>query len=126
MKKVPVKVILTENERNKQKQRLQDRRRQLETEKEQLHFEKKKLERKHGALSPEIEQRMSGEMKQREQKVEAVDYQLDQLDILPENYELTIEEVDSMVDIEEGMVWDTTKNREIVIEDGVIKRVRDE
>ncbi|WP_093191756.1 YlqD family protein [Salimicrobium halophilum] len=125
MKKVPVKVVLTETERNKQSDRLRNQRKQVETEKEQLHFEQKKLEHKYGTLPSKIEERMSQEIKQRENKVEAISYQLEQLDILPESYELTVEEVDSVIDIEEGMGWETLKDREIVIEDGVIKRVRD-
>lgn len=94
MKKVPVKVVLTETERNKQSERLRNQRMQVETEKEQLHFEQKKLEHKYGALPSKIEERMSQEIKQRENKMEAISYQLEQLNILPESYELTVEEVD--------------------------------
>ncbi|EKE32814.1 hypothetical protein MJ3_02612 [Salimicrobium jeotgali] len=126
IKKVPVKVVLTEKEREAQIKKWETRESDLEREVEQFHFERKKMEKKHGSLPSNIDDRLNKEIRKRKAEIEGIHYHMEQIQLLPEFYELTIDEVESVVEVLEGMKWQTVKEREIVIEDGHVKRVRDE
>lgn len=125
IKKIPVKVVLTEKERETQHERLNGQLERMEREVEQFHFERKKMEKKHGSLPSNIDERLHQEVRQRKARIETLQYHREQLEVLPDFHEMKIDEVDSIVEVTEGMEWNVLQDREIVIEDGVVKRVRD-
>lgn len=125
IKKIPVKVVLTENEREAQNNRLDHQLERMEREVEQFHFERKKMEKKHGSLPSNIDERLTQEVRQRKAKIQTLQYHKEQLEILPDFHEFTIEEIESVVEVKEGMEWKKLQEKEIVIENGFVKRVRD-
>ncbi|MBN8234429.1 YlqD family protein [Halobacillus kuroshimensis] len=125
IRKVPVKQVLTDSSRAQLKERFNQRERQLDEECRQLAFEQKKLERKPGVSKQEVERRFSREIGRRKDQLRWVEYQRKQLDILPDGSELETDEVDTLVTIEEGDVWqDIVQDRQIIIKDGKVIRAR--
>ncbi|RWZ60516.1 hypothetical protein EQV77_04265 [Halobacillus fulvus] len=124
IQKVPVKQILTEASRKELKQRFEQRCRQLDQECRQLQFEQKKLERKPELSKQEVERRFSKEISQRRDRIRWIEHQLKQLDILPDGSELETDEVEALITVEEGDLWQDIHDQKIVIQDGKVIRAR--
>ncbi|MGR9050177.1 YlqD family protein [Halobacillus faecis] len=122
---VPVKQILTEASRAQIKEKFDERYQRLDRECRQLSFEQKKLERKPGVSRQEVERRFSKEIGRRKDQLKWLEYQRRQLDILPDGSELETDEVQALIEVEEGDQWDEViQDRQIVVEDGKVIRAR--
>lgn len=122
---VEVKQILTEKSRAELHEKFSARKRKLQQECDQLRFEQKRLE-KSAKYSPTIlKQYFAKEIDDRLEKIKLLDFQLEQLHILPLGSELKEREVQALVDVQIGDRWDDIINtRAIIIEDGVVKEIR--
>jgi hypothetical protein len=125
IRKVPVKEILTESSRARLRDKFERRSQQLDQECKQLAFEQKKLEHKPGVSKQEVERRFSKEIGHRKDRLRWLEYQQKQLDILPDESEIETDEVEALINIEEGDYWnDVIQERQIVIKDGKVIRAR--
>ncbi|MCA0969165.1 YlqD family protein [Halobacillus litoralis] len=124
IQKVTVKQILTTSSRDKLKETFSRKTAQLEKECRQLEFEQKKLERKPELSKKEVERRFSKEISRRKDRIRWMEHQLEQLSVLPDGSELEIDEVEALVEVQEGDHWEDIRNKEIVIQDGKVIRAR--
>ncbi|MFD1018158.1 YlqD family protein [Thalassobacillus hwangdonensis] len=125
IKKVPVRQILTDVSRQELHENLVHRQEQYERECQQLQFEKKKLENRENYPSTKVTEKFKKEIDTRKNKISALQYKMEQLDVLPNGSELTIDEVDVLITVEEGMDWnEITNEKAIVIKDGVVIQAR--
>ncbi|MBB5323698.1 hypothetical protein HNQ34_000790 [Anoxybacillus tepidamans] len=122
---VEVKQILTEKSRAELHEKFSARKRKLQQECDQLRFEQKRLE-KNAKYSPTVlKQYFTKEIDDRLEKIKLLDFQLEQLHILPLGSELKEREVQALIEVNVGDRWDDiTKMRAIVIEDGIVKEIR--
>lgn len=62
-------------------------------------------------------------MKQRQQKIENINFQQSQLELLPLGSELKEKEMQTLVDVKIGDRWEETE-KTIVIKDGIVVEIR--
>lgn len=126
IRNIIVKQILTEKSKQELIHRFQQQVEQLNLEIGQLLFEKKKYEKTKKAQSSPVDvSRFDKEISSRTEKCRLLQFQLEQLEILPEGSELKETEVQGIVDIKTGDNWkELTKERTIVIKDGIIDEIR--
>ncbi|WP_246218249.1 YlqD family protein [Litoribacterium kuwaitense] len=120
IRKAVVKKVLTPDERARIRATLQTNHDQAVREYEQLKFY---LKRSEHQKQTETTQRLRKELVAKEEAVESINFQMEQLDLLPGGTELKVAEVEIEQDIEVGMQWED-KPAEIIVEDGVIKDIR--
>lgn len=124
IKKIPVKQILTESSKSEMQTEFTRRKTQLDQECQQLTFEKRKIEMKQNISREEVSKRFQKEIDRRKEKIKWIDYQLEQLDVLPLGSEILDEEVDAIVEINEGDDWkDKMNSGAILIRDGRVIRI---
>ncbi|WP_431799414.1 YlqD family protein [Halobacillus andaensis] len=125
IKRIPVKQILTDTSRQVLKDRFNKQYDQLDNESQQLQFEQKKIERNKEYNQNEVRQRFNKEIRLRKERMKRLQYQIGQLDTLPNGEELKVDEVETLVNIEEGDHYEELiRDREIVIKDGIVIRAR--
>ncbi|MBH0229249.1 YlqD family protein [Halobacillus yeomjeoni] len=125
IRKIPVKQILTQSSRAELKDRFDERIARLDRECRQLSFEQKKLERKPGVSRQEVERRFSKEISRRRDQMRWIEYQLNQLEILPDGSELETDEVDALIEVNEGDSWnEMIRDQQMIIKDGIVIRAR--
>ncbi|WP_101843863.1 YlqD family protein [Halobacillus sp. Marseille-P3879] len=125
IKRIPVKQILTDTSRQALKDRFNKQYDQLDNESQQLQFEQKKIERNKEYNQNEVRQRFNKEIRLRKERMKRLQYQIGQLDTLPNGEELKVDEVETLVNIEEGDHYEELiRDREIVIKDGIVIRAR--
>ncbi|KMK96538.1 YlqD family protein [Rossellomorea marisflavi] len=122
--KVTVKQILTETSKGRLVTRYQEQAAQLAKECDQLRFEMKKIERAKKYPSEKLRQHFDKELDERAEKIKLLDFQLDQLDLLPLGSELKEKEVQGISRVQVGDNWNDEISRTIIIEDGIIKEIR--
>jgi ribose 1,5-bisphosphokinase PhnN len=128
-RQVKVKMILTEASRRQLEQEFNTLKNRYSLELEQLQFQAKKLlaeaqRRGHEALEV-VQQRLIREENTRRDKMGQLDFQLEQLQNLPEGSEVLYTTVDSYVEIRPGDDWESLMNdTEIILEDGIVKEIR--
>ncbi|HEY9576073.1 MAG TPA: YlqD family protein [Pseudobacillus sp.] len=120
---VVVKQILTETLKQSLLSSYQDKKSQLEKEYEQLRFELKKTERQQKGSRQQKASFFQKEMEQRRQKIENVNFQQSQLEILPLGSELKEKELQALIDVRIGDRWEETE-KTIVIKDGIVVEIR--
>lgn len=122
---VEVKQILTENSKAKLIGSLQMNKDQLLKECNQLTFELKKMEKLKKFDPIKIKQYFTNEMSLRQEKVKQLEFQIEQIHMLPLGSEIKEKEVQSIIDINVGDNWDeTTTARTIVIKEGIVEEIR--
>ncbi|RDI47483.1 YlqD family protein [Falsibacillus pallidus] len=120
-----VKQVLTEKSKLLLESQYNEKKLQLEKECEQLRFELKKLEKTKKYSAAALKGRFEKEIQSRTDKLKVVEFQLDQLGILPLGSELIEKEIQSVIDINIGDNWEqVSKEKTILIEDGIIKDIR--
>ncbi|SFA38423.1 YlqD protein [Anoxybacillus pushchinoensis] len=123
IQKVEVRQRLTENSKQQLIQQFMQQKQQLEQQCAQLIFEQKRME-KHTSFSPkQIKDKFEREMNVRRQKIEELDFLLEQLRILPIGSEIKERDVEAIIDVQIGMRWESSKT--IVIEDGIVVDIRE-
>ncbi|WP_433749668.1 YlqD family protein [Falsibacillus pallidus] len=120
-----VKQVLTEKSKLLLESQYTEKKLQLEKECEQLRFELKKLEKTKKYSAAALKERFEKEIQSRADKIKVVEFQLDQLGLLPLGSELIEKEIQSVIDISAGDNWEqVSREKTILIEDGIIKDIR--
>ncbi|RFB19086.1 hypothetical protein DZB84_02195 [Bacillus sp. HNG] len=122
---VEVKQVLTEKSKSKLISSLQTNKDQLLKECDQLKFELKKMERLQKFDPTKIKLYFTNEMDLRQEKVKQLEFQIEQIHMLPIGSEIKEKEVRSIIDINVGDNWDEkTAARTIVIKEGIVEEIR--
>ena len=122
---VVVKQVLTEKSKEQLFEKFQGRSLQLKKESDQLLFELKRLERTKNFSSEALKKKFEKEIQMRKEKISVLDFQMEQLHILPLGSEIQEKEVQALVEIQVGDSWDEKiEQSTIIIEDGIIKEIR--
>ncbi len=124
IKKVPVKQVLTESSKASMQEQFDQQKSQLDQESQQLSFEKRKIETKPNISREDVSKRFQREIDKRKEKIRWIDYQLEQLNVLPLGSEITEDEVETIVEVEEGYIWaDVNNPGAIIVQDGKVIRI---
>ncbi|PKR87034.1 YlqD family protein [Heyndrickxia camelliae] len=125
LQSVVVKQVLTENSKEKLLYSYEGKKQMLQKECDQLRFELKKLERTKKFPSSSLKTHFEKEINIRQEKVKLIDFQIEQLEILPLGSELAEQNIQSIVEINVGDDWNKLSNeRMIIVKDGIIKEIR--
>lgn len=125
LQKVIVKQILTEKSKEDLYRRFQQQKEQLQKEIEQLRFQMKKIEKNKKWSSSLLEGRFEKEQESRLEKIRILDFQIDQLGMLPIGSELMEKELEGVVEVTVGDRWeDVSQTKTILIKDGIIVNIR--
>ncbi|MBE2912284.1 YlqD family protein [Anoxybacillus flavithermus] len=120
---VEVRQRLTEKSKQQLMQQFTAQKQQLEQQCEQLIFEQKRMEKHTSFSQKQIKEKFGREMQIRRQKIEELDFLLEQLRILPIGSEIKERDVEAIIDVQIGMRWESPKT--IVIEDGIVVDIRE-
>jgi len=124
--KVSVKKILTETTKETMVKQLFEEKFQLHKECEQLLFEQKKLERMKKYSSVQLQAQFDKQIATRKEKIKIIDFQLEQIELLPIGAELDDQDVQVMTEIHIGDNWEKkVANKVIILEDGIVKEIRE-
>ncbi|WP_085992412.1 YlqD family protein [Oceanobacillus senegalensis] len=124
VKKVLIKQIVTEKSKGKLKDKFHEQKMRLEQECQQLLFEKRKLQNKTGVSKQEVSRRFQKEINKRKEKVQLIDFKIEQLEMLELGSEIVEKEVEALVEVREGTHWDKIMEQQaIIIKDGVVIRI---
>jgi hypothetical protein len=122
---VVVKQILTENSKNKLHEKYSARKLQLQKECDQLHFELKRLEKTKKFQIGGLKSHFEKEMEKRQEKEKLLDFQIEQLELLPLGSELKEKEVQALIEVKVGDNWEEKLGQPtILIRDGIIAEIR--
>lgn len=122
---VVVKQVLTEKMKRQLLLSYEEQKNQLQREHEQLRFEQKKAEKKYKQSRKESAELYEKEMQQRLEKIQNIEFQISQLNLLPLGSELKEQELQTMTEIQVGDRWSDIENEKtIVIKDGIIIDIR--
>lgn len=122
-----VKQVLTEKSKTELFNSFVEKKKQYEMECEQLDFERRKaLKNSHKKNNPFITVRFNEEIERRKEKIRTVDFQIEQLKLLPLGTEVVEKEIEILSEIKVG---DNVNNvdvpAEIVVKDGIILEIRE-
>lgn len=120
---VVVKQILTEKSKEKLFTKYHNQRLQLQKEVSQLQFELKRMEKAKTFSPAELKNHFEKEINKRLEKEKNLDFQIEQLHMLPLGSELKEKEVQALVEIKIGDPWDEMEQT-IVVKDGIIAEIR--
>lgn len=119
-----IKQIVTEQSKQKLHKHFSDSKKLLEQECQQLLFEQRKLQHKAGMSKQKVAQRFQQALQVREEKIQLLDFKIEQLELLEYGNEIVEKEVDALIDIHVGASWEETiKDKAIIIKDGIIVRI---
>ncbi|CRK80510.1 YlqD family protein [Neobacillus massiliamazoniensis] len=122
---VVVKQILTENSRKKLLEKYHSQMQQLQKECSQLQFELKRLEKSKTFSPTALKKNFEKEIQSRKEKEKLLEFQIEQLHMLPLGSELKEKEVQALVEIKVGDLWDEKIGKpSIIIKDGIIEDIR--
>ncbi|WP_047151625.1 YlqD family protein [Aneurinibacillus tyrosinisolvens] len=129
-RQVKVFMIMTENTRAKMQDEFLVMKQRYELELEQLSFQSKKLfleaQRKGREALEIVQQRIHKEQSARQEKLEQISFQLEQIASLPSGSEIHYSTVESYVEIKIGDDWDKLMSEtEIVLLDGIVHEIRE-
>ncbi|WP_080846470.1 YlqD family protein [Cytobacillus gottheilii] len=122
---VTIKQVLTETTKNQLETEYETERQQLLKEIDQLHFELKKLEKTKKYQVSSLRNQFEKEIQKRAEKEKLLDFQIQQLHMLPLGSEIKSDEVQALLEIKEGDSWDKFQERKsIIIKDGIVDEIR--
>ncbi|WP_338753971.1 YlqD family protein [Bacillus sp. FJAT-52991] len=122
---VVVKQVLTEKMKRQLLLSYEEQKSQLQREYEQLRFEQKKAEKKYKNSKKESAQLYEKEMQKRLDKIQNIEFQVNQLSLLPLGSELKEQELQTMTEVNVGDRWSDIENEKtIIIKDGIIIDIR--
>ncbi|RFU68833.1 YlqD family protein [Bacillus sp. V59.32b] len=125
LQNVIVNQVLTDSSKNQLLEKYKSKKAQLQKEGDQLRFELKKLEKTKKFQPGSLRAHFEKEINNRQEKIKLLDFQIEQLDILPIGSELKEREVESIVDVEIGANWDELiQTKTIVVKDGIVSEIR--
>jgi len=122
---VVVKQILTENSKKNLFENFQAQKLQLQKERDQLQFEMKRLEKTKNFTPNALKKQFEKELQMRQDKEKLLEFQIEQLHMLPLGSELKEKEVQALIEIQVGDVWEEqTIQPAIIIKDGIVNEIR--
>jgi hypothetical protein len=120
-----VKQILTAKSRQELNDRYLAKRLQLEKEFSQLEFELKRMEKTKSFPPSTLKMKFEKEIQIRREKIKLIEFEIEQLHILPLGSELKEKEVQALVEVKVGDPWNARlEPPTIIIKDGIIKEIR--
>ncbi|MBD1380022.1 YlqD family protein [Metabacillus arenae] len=120
---IVVKQILTEHSKQELQENFMRKKQQLERECNQLYFQLKKIEKTKNNQTLRLQYKK--EIEKRKEKIEMVDFQLEQVHTLPLGSELKEKEVQALIDIQVGDKWsEVCDEKTILLKDGIIEEIR--
>ncbi len=123
---VVIKQIMTEKSKDELFNKYQTRKMQMQKECEQLRFEEKRLEKTKKYQPANLMNHFEKEIDSRIEKIKVIDFQIEQLHMLPIGSELKEREVQAIVDVNVGDSWDDfLTGQTIVVKDGYIAEIRE-
>src|SRR5699024_1120796 len=126
IKTVQIKQVITELSKAKLFEKFQTEKDRLQLECDQLQFEQLKMKKQHLQKTQEIDTRFHEEILEREEKMDMLDFKLDQLDQLEIGSEIIEGEVHSLQDIRVGDDWnDILEEQSIIIKDDVVIKINE-
>mgnify|MGYP001205038407 CR=1 FL=1 len=125
LQNVIVKQVLTEKSKNELLGNYEAKKLQLQKESDQLKFEMKKLEKTKKIPSLSLKKHFEKEIQARKEKIKLLDFQMEQLHMLPLGSELKEKEIKAIIEINEGDRWeDIQSEKTIIIKDGIVDEIR--
>ncbi|SFA74380.1 MULTISPECIES: YlqD family protein [unclassified Bacillus (in: firmicutes)] len=125
LQSVEVKQIVTEKSKQILLEKYGENKRKLSKEIEQLQFQWKKTDKTKQFNSMELKVKFEKEIHHRQEKLKLLDFQIEQLHMLPLGSELKEKEVQAVIDIKVGDHWeDSIGKTAIIIKDGKIEEIR--
>ena len=122
---VSVMQVLTEKSKSELQERYHRNKLQIQKECEQLQFQFKKLEKSRKFQQEELKTSFDREIQSRQKKIKQIEFQLEQLHILPIGSEIKEQEIEARVNVDEGDCWSKiTRQKKIVVKDDVIIEIR--
>lgn len=122
---VAVKQILTEASKQKLLDQYMAGRLQLQKECDQLQFELKRLEKTKKFQTNSLRNQFDKEIQIRKEKDKLLEFQIEQLHMLPLGSELKEKEVQAIVELKVGDRWEERIGQPaIIIKDGIITEIR--
>ncbi|KON89112.1 hypothetical protein AF332_21475 [Sporosarcina globispora] len=122
---VTVKQVLTETSKKELLAGYEAQKMKLQKESDQLRFELKKQEKTKKLHPASLKKHFEKELQMRQEKVQLLDFQIEQLHMLPLGSELKEKEVQAIIEVEEGTRWeDIEKGKTIIIKDGIVDEIR--
>lgn len=125
LQNVVVKQVLTEKSKEQLLKKYENNRLQLKKECDQLRFELRKLEKTKKYNAGNLKKHFEKEIHMRQEKIKLLDFQIEQLHMLPLGSELKEKEVQGIVKVEVGDRWeDIATSKTIIIKDGIVAEIR--
>ncbi|MCM3797660.1 YlqD family protein [Caldifermentibacillus hisashii] len=122
---ITVNQILTESSKKQLFISFQERRQQLLKEIDQLKFEMKRMEKMKKYPVSSINTYFEKEIEKRKEKVKLLEFQIEQLDLLPLGSELKEREIQGLIDVSIGDNWnESLLNRKITVKDGIVVDIK--
>lgn len=122
---ITVKQVLTETSKQNLKTSFHLKKQQLLNEIEQLRFEMRRLEKTNKFSVERLRSHFEKQMDDRSGKIKRIDFQIEQLEILPLGSELKEREIQGLVSVEVGDNWnESLLERTIIIKDGIIEEIK--
>ncbi|WP_307474664.1 YlqD family protein [Cytobacillus purgationiresistens] len=122
---VTVKQVLTENSKKELLSNYELKKQQLQKECDQFRFEMKKWEKNKKSQLSNLKTYFDKEIQSRNEKIKLLDFQIEQLHMLPLGSELKEKEVQAIIQLEKGDRWEDIENgRTIIVKDGIIDEIR--
>ncbi len=129
IKKVVVKQVLTEIRKQLMMDDYRKKKRQVEKEIKQLEFQlhkKLKASKNNYEYQNALKSSFNKEIKERNDKVKIIDFQIGQLNELEIGTEIKEQTVDALFELKVGDDWDSFMNKtEIIIKDGIVNEIRE-
>jgi len=123
---VVVKQILTENSKKNLFENFQAQKLQLQKERDQLQFEMKRLEKTKNFTPNALKKQFEKELQMRQDKEKLLEFQIEQLHMLPLGSELKEKEVQAIIEVKVGDSWNERQGQpEIIIKNGIIEEIRE-
>lgn len=125
IKPVTVKQLLTETSKRTMLEKFRSQMFQLQKECEQLRFELRRHEKERKYDKGTLRLKFEEEIKRRQEKNKLLEYQIEQLEILPLGSELNDGEVETFLEVEVGDDWEwVAAESAIIIKDGKVYEIR--
>lgn len=122
---VVVKQILTEDSKEKLLTKYISNKHLIQQECDQLQFELKRLEKTKKFQTSNLKKHFEKEVKIRQEKEKLLEFQIEQLHMLPLGSEIKEKEVQALVDLKIGDNWEEWMDQPtIIIKDGIITEIR--
>lgn len=120
-----VKQVLTEKSKAQLLHRYDSQSQQLKKECDQLKFEMKKLDRTKKFQTANLQKHFQKEIQTRKEKIKLLEFQTEQLHMLPIGAELKEKEIQGIVDVRVGDSWeDIETSKTIIVKDGIVTEIR--